>query len=50
MVKSFMTSIFKGLLPGKGLEDASSFFRSFNIPPPLAKKPYNRINDVLHQV
>ena len=35
---------------GKGLEDISSFCRSMNMPPPLAKKPYNRINDVLHQL
>ena len=35
---------------GKGLEGISSFCRSTDMPPPLAKKLYNRINDVLHQV
>ena len=35
---------------GKGLECISSFCRSMNMLPPLAKKSYNRINDVLHQL
>ena len=54
MVESFMTSIFKVLLffvrLEKGLEGVSSFCRSMNMPPPLAKKSHNRINDVPHQV
>ena len=35
---------------GKGLEGISSFCCSMNMPPPLTKKSYNRINDVLHQL
>ena len=35
---------------GKGLEGISSFCHSMNMSPPLVKKSYNRINDVLHQV
>ena len=35
---------------GKGFEGVSSFCYSMNMPPPLTKKSYNRINDVLHQL
>ena len=35
---------------GKGPEGISSFRRKMNMSPPLAKKSYNRINYVLHQV